>query len=156
MKLNFKICLVEPKILPLVKAMNATKLVKTFSSCQGHFKGTEQKAQDRNFADVRFEILPNVDEKEVELLLGHIVTRFYEWSCYVLMEAYKSYMGKEGKKTFQNIYVIKLEPADRFEHPKVKRKDMDKAIKATAILVEEWTEKREKDKEQRLKIQTRT
>ncbi|MFN4277992.1 MAG: hypothetical protein ACK4FJ_16985 [Ferrovibrio sp.] len=33
-------CPVDPKILPLVDAMNATGLIRTWASCQGHLTGT--------------------------------------------------------------------------------------------------------------------
>ncbi len=51
---------IEPRILPLVLALNETNLCQTFSSCEGHFHENEQLFPDRNKADVRFDLNDNV------------------------------------------------------------------------------------------------
>ena len=67
---------IEPKILPLVDALNATEILTTFSSCQGHYSARDQNWLDRNFAEVRFRKRPEASEGKMETFLCHIVSRF--------------------------------------------------------------------------------
>src|ERR1700719_857357 len=72
-EIKFKIRPIEPKIKPFVDALNAHKLLKTVSSCQGHISKSDQRRYfDRNSADVRFEILPTVLEQELEAFMGNL------------------------------------------------------------------------------------
>lgn len=132
---------IEPKILPLVKALNDTGLVKTFSSCQGHYRGTDQKLQDRNFADVRFYKLPNASEKELETLLVSVISDFWYQNSVVIIEAFKKFIPDPDKKN-EPMYLITLAPLDRFDHPSKKRKDTDQAIKMATNLVLEATKQK--------------
>ncbi len=67
---------IEPEIRPLVDALNQTGLVRTFSSCQGHFGPDEQTLVDRNHAEVRFVPAEGVSTESVEKLLASLLTRF--------------------------------------------------------------------------------
>lgn len=133
-EIKFKFKPVEPKILALVEALNDTKLLKTFSSCQGHFLGTDQKLQDRNFADVRFEILPGVSENELETFIGDLTVKFsYLENSPVHLNSYKKICAKDDF-----IYVLMLIPKDRFDHPAVKRKYTDHAINVLTGFVRDF------------------
>mgnify|MGYP001074007632 CR=1 FL=1 len=65
---------IEPRIRPLVSALNATGLVTTFSSCEGHFGRVDKEPLNvREGADVRFEPNAGVREAELEALFGHVI-----------------------------------------------------------------------------------
>ena len=130
---------IEKKILPLVNALNATKLVRTFSSCEGHYKGTDQKLTDRNFADVRFDKLPNTKNEVVDELLRYVFGVFYHLDTQMCVDTYKKYVPTSILAKGQDCYVIIIEPFDRFAHPDQKRRDTDEAIKILTVIVQEWT-----------------
>ncbi|HEY4065178.1 MAG TPA: hypothetical protein VGM30_24930 [Puia sp.] len=125
---------IEPKIKPLVDALMQTKLLKTFSSCQGHYRGTDQLQQDRNFADVRFWKLPKASEKELQAILVYVVSEFWPQKTDMTMEAFKKYIPSAAVND-DPIYLITLTPLDRFDHPHKKRKDTDNGIKLATELV---------------------
>ena len=132
----FKIRPIEPKILPLVNELNKTGILETISSCQGHFKGTDQKIDDRNFADVRFLKLSEVPEKRIEVLLNFIFNEFHQLDNPIHLDAYKKYTGSEPR------YVVMLKPKDRFDHPSQKRKDVDAAILIATKMVADAIERK--------------
>ena len=61
---------IEPGIWPLVDALNAMGLVRTFSSCEGHFNPDQQTLVDRNLAYVRFVPTEGTPVEQVETALG--------------------------------------------------------------------------------------
>ena len=67
---------IEPKIRPLVDALNETGLVRTFSSCEGHFAPGEQTLVDRNHAYVRFVPAESIAIEQVEKLLADVLIHF--------------------------------------------------------------------------------
>ena len=118
----------EPTIRPLVEALNATGLVRTFSSCQGHYDPSEQTMVDRNLAYVRFVPAPGITVGQVETAMG-------KW-----LSAYKHKHGLLpvrviGYKLFTPIdddidltFVLELHPFNRLDAPDRKRADTNRAI----------------------------
>jgi hypothetical protein len=134
---------VEARILPLVEALNETKILKTFSSCQGHYKGIEQRLQDRNFADVRFFALPTAAEGDVETLLRYINGAFFDLETQMHVQTYKNYIGFKEMGIYRDSYAIIIKPTDRFEHPARKRACTDEAIQILTVLVKDWKKRRD-------------
>lgn len=64
---------IEPKILPLVDALNTTGMLQTFSSCAGHFSDARH---GRHIADVRFYANEDTPNEKIEHFLTRIVTDF--------------------------------------------------------------------------------
>ncbi len=123
---------IEPGILPLVEALNATGLVRTFSSCEGHFGPSEQTLRsvatvDRNHAYVRFVLAEGITSEQVETAMG-------QW-----LIAYKKKHGLMpvrviGYKLFTPVddeidvtFVLELHPFNRFDSPETKRDDVNRA-----------------------------
>ena len=127
---------IEPKILPLVDALNETGLVRTFSSCEGHFSPAEQTLVDRNWAYVRFIPGDNVTKEAVERLLAYLLIRFK--SGYgllpITLTAYKQYTPID-EETVDETYVLDLRPFNRFDSPDHKRADTDRTIEQVIQLL---------------------
>ncbi|QDK83717.1 hypothetical protein EXU85_12845 [Spirosoma sp. KCTC 42546] len=126
---------IEPKIRPLVDALNKTGLVRTFSSCEGHFGPGEQTLVDRNHAEVRFVPADGVSVEEVEKLLASIVTRFKarHGLLPVKVTAYKLYTPIDDE-VVEETFVLELRPFNRFDSPDRKRADIDWAIGQVVLL----------------------
>lgn len=120
---------IEPKIRPLVDALNKTGLVRTFSSCEGHFLPDEQTLVDRNHAEVRFVPASGVPVEDVEKLLASIVTRYKtrHGLIPVKVTAYKLYTPIDDEAV-EETFVLELRPFNRFDSPDRKRADIDRAI----------------------------
>jgi hypothetical protein len=121
--------MIEPRILPLVEALNATGLVQTFSSCEGHFEPHEQTLRDRNHAEVRFVPAPNVPEAVVEAALGRWLARFKARHGIMPVTAvgYKLFTPLDAD-IVETTFVLELRPFNRFDPPEVKRSDVDRAV----------------------------
>jgi hypothetical protein len=131
---------VEKKILPLVKAINNTGIFHTFSSCEGHYEDADQELMDRNHADVRFERLNGTTLKETEHFITFLMSEFNKIHGFTPITLYgeKLYAPQyEYKPNY--VFVITLEPFDRFDTPKKKRKDTDKAILQAADVVKAYS-----------------
>jgi hypothetical protein len=66
---------IEPRIRPLVDALNATALVRTFTSCEGHY-GYRARAgdfTDREQANVGFFVRDGVIEEDLVRLFGKVL-----------------------------------------------------------------------------------
>ena len=125
---------IEPGILPLVESLNQTGLVQTFSSCEGHFGAEEQTIVDQNHAYVRFVPAEGITPEQVETALG-------KW-----LIAYKKKHGLMpvrviGYKLFTPLddeidvtCVLELHPFNRFESPKTKRDDVNRAVANLAMI----------------------
>lgn len=130
---------IEPAILPLVEVLNATGLVRTFSSCEGHFGSDEQPSRavatvDRNHAYVRFVPAESIRPEQVEQAMG-------DW-----LMAYKKKHGLMpvrviGYKLFTPVddeidvtFVLELHPFNRFDRPETKRLDIDRAVMQLAAI----------------------
>ncbi|MBD2704769.1 hypothetical protein IC229_29310 [Spirosoma sp. BT702] len=129
---------VEPKIRPLVDALNQTGLVRTFSSCEGHFALEEQTIVDRNHAEVRFVPAPDTSIIAVEKLLASILLRFKSKHGLipVKLTGYKL-LTPIDEKTVEETFVLELRPFNRFDPPDRKRSDVDRAIEQTVKLTYE-------------------
>ncbi len=130
---------IEPQIRPLVDALNATGLVRTFSSCEGHYSAEEQTLVDRNRADVRFVPAEGVTEKEIEGLLTYLLTRFKRQHGVLPVQVvgYKVYTPIDDEAVDET-FVLELRPFNRFEPPDRKRADTDRAIEKLTRLVVAW------------------
>ncbi|NEU67666.1 hypothetical protein GK091_12310 [Spirosoma agri] len=120
---------IEPKIRPLVDALNASGLVRTFSSCEGHFNPDEQTIVDRNRADVRFVPADGVSPSEVEAFLATILARFKRQHGLIPVHVlgYQLYTPID-EETVEQTFVLELRPFNRFDPPDRKRADTDHAI----------------------------
>jgi hypothetical protein len=129
----------EPKIEPLVNALNKTGLVRTFSSCEGHYAPFEQTLVDRNQAEVRFVPADGVLVESVEKLLSYILTRFKARHGLIPVKttAYKLYTPVDDEAVDQT-FVIELRPFNRFDSPDRKRADTDRAIEQVIELIDRY------------------
>ena len=120
---------IEPGIRPLAGALNATGLVRTFSSCEGHFRPDDQTLVDRNHAEVRFVAADGVANEAVEKLLAYILTRFKHQHGLlpVTVTAHKLYTPID-EDVVEETFVLQLRPFNRFDAPNRKRADVDWAI----------------------------
>lgn len=138
---QFKPSPIEPKILPLVNAINQLNIVKTFSSCEGHYEDDEQELMDRNKADVRFDPLPGIGLDKVERFITYLMTEFNKLYSFapITLTGYKLYAPNDEYEC-DFTFVIELKPFDRFNSPLQNRKDTDKAIKGVIELVKKHNE----------------
>ncbi|WP_018619897.1 hypothetical protein [Spirosoma luteum] len=129
---------IEPEIRPLVDALNQTGLVRTFSSCQGHFGPDEQTLVDRNQAEIRFVPADGVPTESVEKLLASLLTRFKRQHGIlpVTLKGYKLYTPIE-EETVDETFVLELCPFNRFDPPDRKRADTNRAIGQVVLLLSE-------------------
>ncbi|WP_460934481.1 hypothetical protein [Spirosoma humi] len=126
----------EPKIRPLVDALNKTGLVQTFSSCEGHYRPDEQTLVDRNHAEVRFVPADGITVGQVEKWLATVLTRFRARHGLIPINlvAYKLYTPI-GEETVDETFVLALKPFNRFDPPDRKRADTDRAITQVSQLL---------------------
>ena len=127
---------IEPKIHPLVEALNQTGLVCTFSSCEGHFLPKEQTLVDRNRAEVRFVPAEGIANERVEQFLSFLLTRFKNRHGVlpIHLVGYKLYTPLDGEPVEES-FVLELRPFNRFDSPERKRADVDRAIGQMVMLV---------------------
>ena len=127
---------IEPTIRPLVDALNATGLVQTFSSCEGHFGPDEQTMVDRNMAYVQFIPDKDVSAALVEHLLMSVLTRFKKAHGLmpVVVGGYKRFTPVDGDQVDET-FVLDLRPFNRFDPADRKRSDTDRAIEQVTGLV---------------------
>ncbi|ADB37669.1 hypothetical protein [Spirosoma linguale] len=120
---------IEPRIRPLVDALNKTGLVRTFSSCEGHFSPEEQTLVDRNHAEVRFVPAEGVGVPEIDMFIGRILAQFKSRHGLlpVKVTAYKLFTPID-EENVEETYVFDLRPFNRFDPPDRKRADVDRAI----------------------------
>ncbi len=127
---------IEPKIRPLVDALNETGLIRTFSSCEGHFAPDEQTLVDRTHAYVRFVPAEDVSVESVEKLLSFLLTRFRSQHGLIPINltGYKLYTPIDDE-TVEETFVLELRPFNRFDPPDRKRSDTDRAIEQVRMLI---------------------
>lgn len=126
---------IEPKIKPLVDVLNRTKLLVTFSSCQGHFARSEQRMQDRNFADVRFQLAPAAKEEDLQMLLEFVISEVYHRDPPVFVDSYKKYIPQVSTNYDGPIWVIQITPHRRLDSPQKKRQYTDQGISVVVDMV---------------------
>ena len=130
---------IEHGIKPLVDALNNTGMVKTFSSCEGHYTIDEQVLQDRNKADVRFDPCENILLTEIEHFITYLITSFeikFSFSPITFI-SYKLYCPNDSF-TPDFLFVFELKPFNRFSTPDEKKRNTNKAIIQLSRLVEEY------------------
>lgn len=127
---------IEPRILPVVDALNETGLVRTFSSCEGHFNPDEQTLVDRNHAYVQFVPAGGVTVGDVERWLGTLLIAFKQAHGLlpVTLAAHKRYTPVDG--VIEETFVLELRPFNRFDPPAQKRADIDRAIEQVRVLTD--------------------
>lgn len=127
---------IEPKIRPLVDVLNQTCLVRTFSSCEGHFFPDEQTLVDRNRAEVRFVPAEGIAAERVEQLLFFLLTHFKNRHGVlpVHLIGYELYTPLDDE-TVEETFVLELCPFNRFDSPERKRADVDRAIEQVVAIV---------------------
>lgn len=131
---------IEPQIRPLVDALNQTGLVRTFSSCEGHFLPEEQTLVDRTHAYVRFVPAGDVPVESIEKLLSFLLTRFRSQHGLIPINltGYKLYTPIDDE-TVEETFVLELRPFNRFDSDDRKRNDTDRAIEQLVqVLVAGW------------------
>ena len=137
---------IEPGIRPLVDALNATGLVQTFSSCEGHYTdnrndGPEQTLVDRNLAYVRFVPAGGISVEQVEAALGQWLATYKNAHGLlpVRMIGYKLFTPIDNE--IDVTFVIELHPFNRFDPPDRKQADTNRAVEQVArILVMRHTD----------------
>ncbi len=127
---------IEPGILPLVDALNATGLVRTFSSCEGHFDPSEQTLVDRNHAYVRFVPAESVTPEQVETALGNWLVAYKKKHGLmpVRVIGYKLFTPLDDE--IDVTFVLELHPFNRFDSPKTKRSDINRAILTLVFMLD--------------------
>lgn len=118
----------EPRIRPLVEALNNSGLVQTFSSCEGHYEPAEQAFQDRNRAYVKFIPAPGVTEPAVEAWLGALLIRFKTRHGYLPIHLTGSKNFTPTDDTIETSFTMEFTPFNRFDPSATKRADTDRAI----------------------------
>ena len=134
--------IIEPRILPLVTAINQTGLFTTFSSCEGHFEPNQQTINDRNRADVRFERRKGVSEKRANGFLYFLVNQYPLGLIRAGLSVYKIYTPFHPLNTADYVYVIQIAPFDRFDTPQHKRAETDEGIDMLLSIITKYQEKK--------------
>ncbi len=120
---------IEQKIEPLVDAINNTSIVKTFSSCEGHYSDCVD-VMDRCCADVRFNPSDGIKEKQIETFFDYILKKYsnleIQWKA--KLQICKQYTPLSNDENIDFIFAIKISPFDKNESDRNKRIDIDKAI----------------------------
>jgi hypothetical protein len=131
---------IELRIRPLVDAVNATGVVRTFSSCEGHYAPNEQTLVDRNRAEIRFVPAINKSAGEVEQLLTYLLTTFKQQHGIlpIHLTGYKLYTPID-ETSIEETFVLELRPFNRFDPPDRKRADTDRAIEQVVRLLQKVT-----------------
>lgn len=134
---------IEPRIRPLVDALNETHLIETFSSCQGHF-GEPQSPDDftdRTKAHVRAYFLPEVPEGDVEDLILRILSDYMDdstkWEAHLTIS--KQYIADPREngvsQALDAILVVELWPFNPNTSALEKRRAVDRLIEETTVSV---------------------
>ena len=129
----------EPRIRPLVDALNHTGLLQTFSSCEGHYEPAEQTLTDRNRAYVKFVPAPGVAEQSVEEWMGRLLIQFKIRHGYLPVHLTGEKNFTPTDDTIEISFTLALTPFNRFDPPATKRADTDRAIQQMTVLVHDAT-----------------
>lgn len=118
----------EPGIRPLVDALNATGLVQTFASCEGHFEPHQQTLVDRNLAYVRFVPAEGVSVEQVETALGQWLATYKKKHGLLPVRVIGYQLFTPVDDDIDVTFVIELHPFNRFDSRDQKRADIDWAV----------------------------
>lgn len=125
----------EPGIRPLVDALNATGLVRTFSSCEGHYGPEEQTMVDRNLAYVRFMPAGGVSAEQVETALGRWLVTYKKKHGLLPVRVIGYKLFTPIDDDIDVTFVIELHPFNRFDSPGCQRTDTDRAVARVVALL---------------------
>lgn len=120
---------IEPGILPLVDGLNATGLVRTFSSCEGHFAPHEQTIVDRNHAEVRFVPAEGISTEQVETALGQWLITYKKKHGLMPVRVIGYKLFTPVDEDLDVTFVIELHPFNRFDPPETKRADVNRSVR---------------------------
>lgn len=126
---------IEPHIKPLVDALNATGLVRTFSSCEGHYGPDEQKLVDRNHAYVRFLPVAGVSYERVEEALGQWLINYKKKHGLMPVRVIGYTLFTPIDDDIDRTCVIELHPFNRFDPASRKRSDTDWAVERLVSVI---------------------
>jgi len=139
--------IIEPRIRPLVDAINDMGLAVTFSSCEGHFgEDLPVGFNDREMADVCFELKEGTSEAELEKLFGHVIGRHVNSSLMwkATLRVHKEYVpGDKSDYIPGHVFVFLIRPFDPDVSARTKRKNVDLVIKQTVDSIKEYMGKRQ-------------
>ncbi len=127
---------IEPRIRPLVDALNETGLVYTFTSCEGHYgrPGPPGDPPGRERANVGFFLLPGVPEQDLVRFFGKVLAgcRLHA-SREVIFEVAKRYAAAlDGSDAPEVFFDFTIRPVDAGASPFAKRNATDRALAAIA------------------------
>jgi hypothetical protein len=121
---------IEPKIAPLVKAINASRIFKTFSSCQGHF-GKRRKGiyTNREKAEIRCNLAKGVSESEAEILISRVLFDHVnsESKWHAQLHIYKEFICLE-RDSLEHYFVFEIRPFNPNDSNAIKRSKVNKVI----------------------------
>lgn len=126
----------EPGIRPLVDALNATGLVQTFASCEGHYGPGEQTMVDRNLAYARFMPAEGVSVEQVETALGRWLVTYKKKHGLLPVRVIGYKLFTPVDDDIDVTFVIELHPFNRFDSPDQQRTDTDRAVTQVAKGIE--------------------
>lgn len=118
----------EPNIRPLVDVLNKTGLLRTFSSCDGHYNPSEQTLVDRNHAEVRFVPADGKTVDQVEHWLARVLIQFKARHGLIPVNVTACKLYTPIDEAVEETFVISLKPFNRFDSPDQKRADTNRAI----------------------------
>jgi hypothetical protein len=129
---------IEPSVLPLVKALNDTGIVSTFSSCEGHY-GDTTEVMDREKAEVRFDAEEDIEENQVEKMIRYIISEYAkspeQWKCSLIATKYYIPQIEDDGTDDDHCFILSIKPFNRFDKDAKKRSDTDICIIKIAEIV---------------------
>jgi hypothetical protein len=138
---------IEARIRPLVDALNATGLVQTFSSCEGHYGVKDlHDFSDKEKAEVLFELNSGVPEAELERFFAKTLRDYIpseaQWGATLTIQ--KRYIPDlTGGLDLEYAYAFVIRPFNPHETNKDKRRHTDDAIAVITAIVLKNTRKRD-------------
>jgi hypothetical protein len=126
---------IETRIKPLVDALNGTGLIRTFSSCEGHYGPDEQTLVDRNHAYVRFLPAAGVAAGRVEEVLGQWLIDYKKKHGLMPVRVIGYVLFTPIDDDIDRTYVLELHPFNRFDPADRKRSDTEWAVERLVGIV---------------------
>lgn len=137
---------IEPRIRALVDALNRTGLVRTFTSCEGHY-GYRAPPGDvtlREQANVGFFLRPGVPEQELVHFFGKVLADYHlHGVSEAVLEVAKHYVAAlDGTDTPEVYFALAIRPFDPHASNVLKRSRTDRALAEITRGVERVTQGR--------------
>ncbi len=134
---------IEPRIRPLVDALNATGLVQTFTSCEGHFAdGASQPSPDRERANVGFFLSAGAPEQELARLFGAMLAEQQrsEPTEAELAIAKRYLPSLDGTDVAEVFFEVTIRPSRSLQtSAEAKRAATDRCLAVVVAAVERWS-----------------